>query len=472
MDKFREVIKDLRVLARSRPLDKYTLVLGLRHEGNIVAVTGDGTNDAQALSRSDVGFSMGIQGTDIAKDASDIILLDDNFASIVTAVMWGRNIFDCIRKFIQFQMTVNICACFLVFLTACIGNETPLTAIQMLWLNLIMDSLGSLALATEPPNDKLLQRAPYPRKEYIINWKMWKHILFQAFIELGILLFLYLYAPMFIREDEPYRIGEINVIMNCYGAVPGRSPDADGYYIINGSSQGWSESINLRTGMTVADCGKYINASDLSKAFKTYENAYGSTAHMTIVFNTFVLYTLFNQLSARIIDDNLNTFYEIHKNWLFIVIMIIEFGLQVIFIHFGYIAFHCSMNGLTGHQWGICIGFALITYPLNFILKLLPLEHCIEAIFRLFSCKSKSNKVGDSGTVEEDKQNNSVDMHKLAPDNNEINQNLNSIEQPLDGKRQDSKKGNSKNVNQMLRNNSRNLNSRQNSSKMRGNKKD
>src|SRR6185437_5860139 len=124
--------------------------------------------------------------------ASDIIILDNSFASIVTAVLWGRNIFDSIRKFIQFQLTVNICACILVFITACIGNETPLKPIQMLWVNMIMDSLGSLALATEPPTPELLKRAPHSKYESIITLTMWKHILIHALFQLAILLFLYL----------------------------------------------------------------------------------------------------------------------------------------------------------------------------------------------------------------------------------------------------------------------------------------
>ena len=144
IENFQKLTKNLLILARAQPLHKYALVLGLKSLGNVVAVTGDGTNDAPALSKSDVGFAM-IDGTDISKDASDIVILDNNFSSIVTAIIYGRSIYENIRKFLQFQLTVNFCACFLVFICSCIGNETPLTSIQMLWVNLIMDSLGSLA---------------------------------------------------------------------------------------------------------------------------------------------------------------------------------------------------------------------------------------------------------------------------------------------------------------------------------------
>jgi len=127
------------------------LVTGLRERGEVVAVTGDGTNDAPALKKADVGFAMGITGTEVAKEAADIILLNDNFTSIVKAVLWGRNIYDSIRKFIQFQLTVNVVAVCITLIGAALIKQEILKPIQMLWINLIMDTLASLALATEPP---------------------------------------------------------------------------------------------------------------------------------------------------------------------------------------------------------------------------------------------------------------------------------------------------------------------------------
>mgnify|MGYP003402046426 FL=1 len=153
MDIFRQLISRLDVLARSRPQDKYALVTGLKELGHVVAVTGDGTNDAPALRKADVGFAMGINGTEVARQASAIILLDDNFNSIVKAVMWGRNIYDSIRKFVQFQLTVNVVAVVLTLVGAVLLKQDILKPIQMLWINLIMDTLASLALATEPPTE-------------------------------------------------------------------------------------------------------------------------------------------------------------------------------------------------------------------------------------------------------------------------------------------------------------------------------
>lgn len=177
---FREVTKKLKVLARSSPEDKYLLVTGLKDEGSVVAVTGDGTNDAPALNKADVGFAMGLSGTDVAKNASDIVLTDDNFCSVLTAVRYGRNIYDSVRKFLQFQITVNLVALFIVFAGAIIFTDTPFTAVQMLWVNLIMDTFAALALATEPPSPELLDRQPVSRFEKIVNATMWRNIIGQG----------------------------------------------------------------------------------------------------------------------------------------------------------------------------------------------------------------------------------------------------------------------------------------------------
>lgn len=151
---FEEEIRDLVVLSRSKPEHKYILVDGIDKLGHVVAVTGDGANDAPALMRADIGLAMGVTGTQVAKNASDIVLLDDNFESIVRSVVWGRNVYLSIRKFLQFQLTANVISVFISLISAGIIRQTVFPAVQMLWVNLIMDSLAALALATEPPNPK------------------------------------------------------------------------------------------------------------------------------------------------------------------------------------------------------------------------------------------------------------------------------------------------------------------------------
>ena len=147
-----ERVSDLRVISRARPLDKARLVNLLQQKGEVVAVTGDGTNDAPALKAAQVGLSMG-DGTSVAKEASDITILDNSFSSIGKAVMWGRSLYLNIQRFILFQMTINVAACIIVLIGAFLGVESPLTVTQMLWVNLIMDTFAALALASLPPSD-------------------------------------------------------------------------------------------------------------------------------------------------------------------------------------------------------------------------------------------------------------------------------------------------------------------------------
>ena len=384
-------------MARSQPLHKYALVLGLRALKNVVAVTGDGTNDAPALSKSDVGFAM-FAGTDIAKEASDIVIMDNNFSSLVVAIIYGRNIYDNIRKFLQFQLSVNFCACLLVFICACIGNETPLTTIQMLWINLIMDSLGSLALATEPPYEELLNREPTKRNESIINLLMWKHIIIQSLIQLILLLLLYLYAPNFIKENDMVRLAENRIIYNCYEEFPGKT---DINNIIFGISPKWPVSVKLKSGLGDEECGRYGSRQDLSAAYTEYISVNAQTAHMSMVFNVFVVYTLFNQINCRVIDDSFNIFVRIGSNLFFPCVTVGEIILQIILIEFGADAFKCTERGLTGIQWLICVGFSAITFVLSVISKMIPIQKWFENC--LGSC-NKNNKVANINDLENEKK--------------------------------------------------------------------
>ncbi|CAO2044746.1 unnamed protein product [Urochloa humidicola] len=184
------VAEKISVMARSSPNDKLLLVKALKKRGHVVAVTGDGTNDAPALHEADIGLSMGIQGTEVAKESSDIIILDDNFSSVVKVVRWGRSVYANIQKFIQFQLTVNVAALVINVVAAVSSGNVPLNAVQLLWVNLIMDTLGALALATEPPTDQLMRRPPVGRREPLVTNIMWRNLFIQAVFQVAVLLTL------------------------------------------------------------------------------------------------------------------------------------------------------------------------------------------------------------------------------------------------------------------------------------------
>ncbi|KAJ4315278.1 plasma membrane calcium [Neodidymelliopsis sp. IMI 364377] len=198
-----EAIPRLQVLARSSPEDKRVLVMRLKALGEIVAVTGDGTNDAPALKAANIGFSMGISGTEVAKEASAIILMDDNFTSIITALMWGRAVNDAVQKFLQFQITVNITAVLLAFVTAVYDDEMQpaLRAVQLLWVNLIMDTFAALALATDPPTERILDRPPQGKDKPLITTTMWKQITGQNIYKLTVIFVLYFAGGSLLNYD-------------------------------------------------------------------------------------------------------------------------------------------------------------------------------------------------------------------------------------------------------------------------------
>ncbi|XP_027172385.1 putative calcium-transporting ATPase 13, plasma membrane-type [Coffea eugenioides] len=185
-----EKVDKIVVMARSSPFDKHLMVNCLKAKGHVVAVTGDGTNDAPALKEADIGLSMGIQGTEVAKESSDIVILDDNFASVATVLTWGRCVYNNIQKFIQFQLTVNVAALVINFVAAFSAGEVSLTAVQLLWVNLIMDTLGALALATERPTKDLMHKPPVGRTEPLITNIMWRNLVSQALYQIAVLLTL------------------------------------------------------------------------------------------------------------------------------------------------------------------------------------------------------------------------------------------------------------------------------------------
>jgi Ca2+-transporting ATPase len=191
-DELKLQLPKMRVLARARPLDKYRLVRLLQDLGEVVAVTGDGTNDAPALKKADVGLAMGIAGTEVSKEASKIVLLDDAFSTIVSAVHWGRSLYENIQRFVQFQLTINVSALAITFIGVLCGVKAPFTVLQLLWINVIMDTFASIALCSEPPRPGVMNLPPKKRDENILTPAMrWTIIVTAAFfviVMLGLLI--------------------------------------------------------------------------------------------------------------------------------------------------------------------------------------------------------------------------------------------------------------------------------------------
>ncbi|SPN97131.1 probable NCA-3 calcium P-type ATPase NCA-3 (Ca2+-transporting ATPase) [Cephalotrichum gorgonifer] len=338
----KEKIPKLQVLARSSPEDKRILVRTLKELGETVAVTGDGTNDAPALKMADIGFSMGIAGTEVAKEASDIILMDDNFSSIVKGMMWGRAVNDSVKKFLQFQLTVNITAVVLTFVTAVASDkgESVLNAVQLLWVNLIMDTFAALALATDPPSPSVLDRKPERKSAPLVNARMGKMIIGQAICQLAIAFTLHFGGSTLLGYD-------------------------------------------------------LSNDTEYSR-------------HKTLVFNTFVWLQIFNEVNNRRLDNKLNIFEGIQRNYFFLIMNVIMIGGQVLIIFKGGEAF--QIKPLNGKEWGMSIGLGAISIPWGAVIRLTP-DSWIEKIVSIlpkppklrWKKKTKASKE-EAGEVEKQVQ--------------------------------------------------------------------
>jgi Ca2+-transporting ATPase len=317
--------KTLRVLARSSPTDKLTLVKALKDLNQVVAVTGDGTNDAPALKEANVGLAMNIAGTEVAKDASDIVILDDNFSSIVSAVKWGRSVYDNIQKFIQFQLTINFVALILAFFSAVwcafappeendltkssFDTEkcTPLNAIQLLWINLIMDSMGALALATEEPEDTLLNRKPVGKTAGLISGIMWRNI----------------------------------AVQGCYQLI-----------VLFGI---------LFKGDALFPLGKYTLAKG--------EVFLQSRPHYTILFNAFVWCQIFNEFNSRRLDNEPSAFRGVTASKIFMGVIASTIAVQYAFIQYG--GEYTKTVPLQQEDWIATVIIGSVTIPIGFLTRMI-----------------------------------------------------------------------------------------------------
>jgi len=319
-DEMKRIANDIQVLARSSPNDKLILCAAQRQIGEVVAVTGDGTNDAPALKEADVGFALGIAGTEIAKEACDIVIMDDNVKSMAQAVLWGRNVFQSIRKFLQFQLVVNVVAVTLNFISACAGVALPLAAVPLLWVNMIMDSMGALALATEPPSPDLMKQQPFGRVAPLVNRQMQRNIIGMSIYQLIVCLVL-LFAGKEIFD------------LPCKDLDHGHAAAGD-------------------------DCP-------------------GTTLEInSIIFNAFVFMQIFSEVNSRKIEDK-NIFADIWKSDMFILIIAATIVIQVLFMEAvgrTVVGPAIGFQNLTGGQWIVCLVIGIVSLPVGFLTRLLPLD--------------------------------------------------------------------------------------------------
>lgn len=280
---FKQVAQRLKVLARSTPEDKFALIVGLKEVGASVAVTADGINDAPALKHASVGFCMGISGCEVAKEASDIVILDDNFNSVFRSAQWGRSIYDNIRKFIQFQMTVNIVALITVFLGGATLGESPFSVIQLLWINMIMDTLAAVSLATEPPHPTELKKERVKKADKIILPVMQRTVLSQVLYQTLVMVVLLYFGPMMFGMS--------------YNLV------TEPFYYVDGPLVG-------------------------EPTFRVY--------HYTLLFQTFIFMQLFNQINSRKLGfKDFNIVERFFNNYLFLIVLAGEFVAQWFMVAIG-----------------------------------------------------------------------------------------------------------------------------------------
>ncbi|KAJ1424568.1 hypothetical protein B484DRAFT_331169, partial [Ochromonadaceae sp. CCMP2298] len=357
------MLPNLQVMARSSPDDKYLLVSqewerSRPEGGDVVGVTGDGTNDAPALKAADVGLAMGITGTKVAQGAADIVILDDKFSSIVRAISWGRAVYDNIRKFLQFQLTVNLVALSIVFAGAVLGFEEPLTAVQLLWVNLVMDTMGALALGTEAPTPELLLRKPYKRSSSLISWPMRRNIAVQSLYQFVLLMLLLYLGPDWFGVERGVACGRYKVTgTGMWDATTLQRDDIDG-------TIGCDDSEGHLLSLALYDLNNFED--------QCLECNLNSYIHGTIIFNTFIFCQFFNEYTARSIFDEWNCFKGISSNYVFLLVSLITGGFQILLVEYG--GEFLKTSPLTGSQWGVTILLGAISLPVGMLMRLIPVK--------------------------------------------------------------------------------------------------
>ncbi|OEH79990.1 calcium-translocating p-type pmca-type protein [Cyclospora cayetanensis] len=396
LEAFRRIAPRLEVLGRSQPLDKFALVVGLQQLGAVVAVTGDGANDAPALKTADVGFAMGITGKEVAKQAADIVLLDDNFESLVSAVKWGRSIYTNIQRFLEFQLTVNVVAVATALVCAVTLRESPLSAVQMLWVNLIMDSFASLALATEPPSDELLRRKPHTKQEYLVTKKMFRNIIGQALYQLVVMFTLIFAGEKFIPEETWAHISD---------ETRRQFPDFCEF------SDCWTAKPHLmRSGR------RFVPFSSVEDYKGSWRVTIGPSRHYTVVFNAFVLMQLGNMFNARRSGSSLNLCKGVLRSKMFLGIALFIAGFQAFVVELGGLPMSCTFGGITGVQWLICGACGLGSVVVGALLLLVPYRHLPETGKREVNLlqENRSIALASRGRLSTDRLTNRIGCHSSS----------------------------------------------------------
>ncbi len=348
-DEVTKILPKIRVISRALPSDKSRLVRLAQESGLVAGMTGDGVNDSPALKKADVGFAMG-GGTEVAKEASDIVILDDNFNSIDKAILYGRTIFNSIRKFIIFQLTINVVAVTISFICPLLSMDNPLTITQILWVNLVMDTLAALAFGGEPALHRFMDEKPKSRLEPIVSKAMWGQILTGAIWAVLVSLAFLLVTPlqtMFLNNDALAFKSYDDMIYDTNTVISAPTVNHVDKAIQHMYNKGIITEIDaFESGVLASDLFKYV---------------------FTGYFALFIFIAVFNAFNAR--TDKLDLFDNLGKNKGFLKILGIIVVVQVGMTYLGGAVMSCY--GLTATQWLVIIGLALTIIPVDIIRKLI-----------------------------------------------------------------------------------------------------